>query len=468
MSQVARRYGSSWSRYLLWVFSAALAAMVVTAALFHEAWLPQTRQVLGFPGRAAQPSAAAESHAESEGHSHAHGGHDEANSIELSEQGRKNIGLTLAKVELKTFIESVSIPGVIEEMPGRSNIDVTAPMTGVVTRIYFEQGAAVAPGDRLFDIRLTDEDLVRLQADLLRTAEELRVLEREIKRLADITADGAIARKTLLERQYEQQKQQAVLGSQKQSLLLHGLSTKDVDRILTDRRLVSEVSVFAPAESENGEAVFQVQELRVTRGQSVMVGATLAVLADHGQLYVAGNAFEQDLPAISRAADQGWPVSLIIESESEAERVVSNLSVLYVAARIDPETRTVHFYVRLPNEKTRDIKSETGQRFIAWRYKPGQRVQIQIPVNEYADRIVLPLGAVAQDGAENYVFTPNGDHFDRKPVHVEFRDTQSAVIANDGTLFPGSWVAVSGAQQLQIALKNKSGGAPDPHAGHNH
>jgi cobalt-zinc-cadmium efflux system membrane fusion protein len=42
------------------------------------------------------------------------------------------------------------------------------------------------------------------------------------------------------------------------------------------------------------------------------------------------------------------------------------------------------------------------------------------------------------------------------------------VIANDGTLFPGDRVAMSAAQQLHLALKNKAGGGIDPHAGHNH
>ena len=42
------------------------------------------------------------------------------------------------------------------------------------------------------------------------------------------------------------------------------------------------------------------------------------------------------------------------------------------------------------------------------------------------------------------------------------------MIANDGSLFPGDVVAVSRGQQLQLALKNKSAAAIDPHAGHNH
>jgi hypothetical protein len=51
---------------------------------------------------------------------------------------------------------------------------------------------------------------------------------------------------------------------------------------------------------------------------------------------------------------------------------------------------------------------------------------------------------------------------------VIYRDQAYAVIKNDGSVFPGDIVAQRGAHQLQMALKNKSGGGADPHAGHNH
>ena len=78
------------------------------------------------------------------------------------------------------------------------------------------------------------------------------------------------------------------------------------------------------------------------------------------------------------------------------------------------------------------------------------------------------VDAIAQDGAENYVFRADAEHFDRQPVHVEHRDTLFAVIAQDGSLKPGDQIALNGAQQMHLALKNKSGGAIDPHAGHQH
>ena len=81
---------------------------------------------------------------------------------------------------------------------------------------------------------------------------------------------------------------------------------------------------------------------------------------------------------------------------------------------------------------------------------------------------MLPVDAVVNEGAESFVFQQNGDRFDRKPVHVEYRDQRWVVIENDGTLFPGDVVATAGAYLMHLALKNKAGGGVDPHAGHNH
>ena len=120
----------------------------------------------------------------------------------------------------------------VVERPGWSVLEVTAPMTGVVTRIYPIQGEAVQPGQPLFEVRLTHEDLLQVQTEFLRTVEELDVIGREVARLEKVSADGVIAGKTLLERKYEQQKQEAALRAQRQALLLHGLSAEQVDKIV--------------------------------------------------------------------------------------------------------------------------------------------------------------------------------------------------------------------------------------------
>jgi len=419
-------------------------------------------------------------HHDDHGHAdeHAHAGHVEENSLVLSEQARRSIGLREGDISLTTFQNTISVPGIVVERRGRSKLTIIAPMTGYVTKIDVTEGEAVTPEQPLFEIRLTHEELVQAQADLLKTTEEVDVVRREIARLEGIGPEGIVAVKNILERKYELQKLEAVRTAQRQALLLHGLSEAQVEAILTNRTLLGTLVVPTPGMSETPnlppgserEVTLLVQELAVERGQHVTAGETLAILTDHEALLVEGEAFEQDIAQITKAAAESRQVVAILDSKSGPRQQIDGLQIAYVANRIDPESRTLHFYVDLPNEIVRDKGGarKGAPRFVEWRYKPGQRMQLRVPVEEWADRFVLPTEAVAQEGVENYVFRANGDHFDRQAVHVEHRDPQSVVVANDGTLSSGDRIALSAAQQLQLALKNKSGGAVDRHAGHNH
>ena len=399
--------------------------------------------------------------------------HVEAEAVKLSQNAQTNVGLRLAKVELQPFERTITVPGMVVERPGRSELQVSAPLTGVVTRIWALQGESVAPGQPLFDLRLTHEEVVEAQAEFLRTAEELDVLRREIARLEKVAADGAIAGKTLLERKYEQQKLEGISRAQRQRLLLHGLSAAQIEGIATTRTLLGEFTVNAPSPSDEPSAAaatqrLQVEELKVLKGQHIKAGDPLCVLADHARLYIQGKAFEQDAATLDHAAGSNWPLTAVVEATAQERTLVKSLSIVYLANKVDPESRALLFYVELPNKVIRRRETPDHRQFSTWQFRPGQRVDLLVPIERWEDRIVLPLAAVVQDGAESYVFEQNAGHFDRRSVCVEYRDQYSVVVANDGILTPGREIVVSGAYQIHLAMKNKSGGAPDPHAGHNH
>jgi multidrug efflux pump subunit AcrA (membrane-fusion protein) len=407
-------------------------------------------------------------------HDRGHLAHGDANCFELSQQARNNIGLQLTKIELRPFERTVAVPASVIERPGRSELDVTASLSGIVLQIYPIQGQAVTPGQPLFDLRLTHEELVQAQTDFLRTAEELDIVTREVARLEPLEAKGAIALKTILDRRYEKEKLAAVLRSQRQGLILHGLTAEQIDQILAQRTLLQGLTIVVPQPNDPSptankpkERVYEVQQLNVEKGQFVNAGDRLCVLTDHSELYIEGKAFEQDAELLNTVLEKGWEVTAVFDSEGKKPKLLPGLKVLYVADRIETDSRTLRFFVRLPNRLLRDTKQDV-ERFISWEFKPGQRLQLRVPVEHWPDRIVLPADAVIQEGVENYVFQQNGDHFDRRPVHVEYREPSWVVVANDGSVFPGDTVVTSGAQQMQLALKNKSGGAIDPHAGHNH
>ena len=103
----------------------------------------------------------------------------------------------------------------------------------------------------------------------------------------------------------------------------------------------------------------------------------------------------------------------------------------------------------------------------SWQLRVGLRYLVQVPVQQLPRRFVLPTDAVATQGADRVVFIEDGDTFNAQPVHVEYADDEVVVIADDGSLYDGDRVVLSGAFALGLAL-GRGSEKVDPHAGHNH
>ncbi|MEQ1825592.1 MAG: efflux RND transporter periplasmic adaptor subunit [Pirellula sp.] len=466
---------------------------------------------------------------------HDHGGHADGNSLELSESAKKNLGLTdeyLQAIELKDYQQTITVPSIVVDRPGRTRTTVSAAMTGIVTHVHVATGEAVEAGDLILEMRLAHEDLVTAQKDYLQSLGDRDVELKEIARLESVANSGAISPKTLLERQYNRDKLESLLRSQKESLRLHGLTEAQIAIIDSQRRLLTEIRVYAPSpdghpedeirltrqppvrlESESKpkakkpaieqrSSPFQVanfqdkvgtsktdpgavpqsslgtiepksnhllvlHDLQVRKGQTVNAGETLCVLGDYDELLIEGQAFETEIAQVTAAKLADRPVTATVSSSGKIERI-ENLPLSWISNEVDPATRTLKFYVTLKNEITEDKLSQSGQRYVSWKYRVGQRMEIGVPIAQWKEQIVLPVDAVVREGIDSFVFQQNGDHFDRVAVHEKHRDQSFVVIENDGSLYPGDVVALRGAHQMEMALKSKSGGGIDPHAGHSH
>ncbi|MCA9102366.1 MAG: efflux RND transporter periplasmic adaptor subunit [Planctomycetales bacterium] len=465
---------SRWPRAVgIAVATVCVVGVAVALAATRSAWEPTLRGYLALAA-SSDSSEADDARAVAE-HDHAsddHAGHDEFSSVRLSDRALKNIGFAAFTVTPQDYTQQLTLPAIVVERPGRSQIHITAPLTGIVTKIMAVTGEAVGPGDALFEVRLTHEELVNAQREFLETIARLKVVDKEIERLHGL-GDGVVPGKRVLEQEYEQQKLEVALMAARQAMLLHGLTDEQVEQVRDTGRLFRNITIRAPEHNDADETcaaphLFTVQRLDVAQGEHVQMGRELAVLADHCELQIEALAFEDDAADIRRAAQAGRRVTAEPFDADTDDAQLRNLAVLYVAGQIDPESRAFKVYVQLPNEIALDRTTSAGTRFLEWAYKPGQRMQLHIPVETWQDQVVLPNAAVVDDGAEAYVYRQDGDHFDRVPVRVLFRDSRSAVVENDGALYPGDVIAGRGAYQMHLALKNKSGGAIDPHAGHHH
>lgn len=509
---------------LRFLWPAVTFLLVLVAFMTVERWVPvvvgQLNAVIAAAKDGKSESGGGhEGHDDHAGHAHA----DPSTFLEVTDEAKKNLELdaeTLKPVELKTFVRYLTIPAVLVERPGQTHIQITAPVTGVIQAVSLLRGQAVSSGTLLFRIRLTHGDLITAQTEFLKTAGELDVVQQDLKLLNQLTQGLAPMKKR--ERQFQQQKLQKLLKAQAAGLRLHGLSVPQIERIQSKGDLLREMVVKVPFlhadgslhdDAEDPESAlhgnntlnnrfngnktfdaglvsfhpqgsphthsgklisqtFVVQNLDVHRGQTVEAGDLLCELADFSTLSIRGEAFERDYQQLQQAMQSNETTSAIF-ADGRKMTSVDGLRIISIDNEIEINTRALHFYLRLPNKvlttTTMDM-SPTDQRQVAfptWQYRLGQRLRLRVPIKKYEEKLILPIKAIARDGAEYYVFRLNGSQFQKVPVHVEYQDQFIAVIARGGQLRMGDYVAHTGAHQILQAIKNKSG-AVDPHAGHHH
>ncbi len=463
MSQIKTSWlRKNWQK-IFWPI--VLVAACVAGWFTQDQWMPHAQRFVAIIQNKKEPAAEDEHAGETLGAT--------SDSLTLSPTAWKNIGLVTGTVKSQDFTKVVSVPAMVVERQGRSQINITAPMTGVVTQVYPLERQAIEPGVPLFDMRLTHEDVVSAQTTFLTNLQNLDVVNQELSRLENIGA-GVIPGKRLIEQKYERDKVQSTLSATRQSLLLHGMSQQQIANMESSRKVLREITVVAPPYADNHEHgdyehQYQVQSISINRGESVTTGQLMAVLADHCLLYVEGKAFETDASRLVIAAETGASIQVVPSMGEDGTSQLLDLQVQSVASEVDQQSRVLSFYLLLPNHLTSSANSTSSTReFVSWKYRPGQRMEVRIPTAQtLKNKIVLPADAVVIDGPNAFVFEQNGDNFDRLDVQVLYRDKNTVVLENDGQLV-GSSLAMNGAYQMHLALKNQSGGAIDPHAGHNH
>lgn len=439
------------------------------------------------------------------GHDHRHHGHGahahqrdypygtedhDSGELTLSDEAVNSLGLSseqLHEVSFRDFRRCVVIPGQVTGRPGRTQVHVATPMTGTITHVHVTQGEAVTPGTLLFRIRLTHEDLLQLQTEFLQTIGALDVEAREVRRLESLDRDQAISGLTLLEREYQRDRLGAVRNAQEESLRMHGLSSRQIEGIIQNRRLVSELNVVAPqpdihpededfsvgaaeatlARPDGSQPILILDRLNVKKGQQVAAGTTLAVLQDYSELLIEGRLLESQISSARQELEKGGTVDVVFDRPHGRRHVVAGLKLQRVDNLVDRTSRSVGLYIRLPNSLRSD-RQRGEARYVDWTAMPGERVQIRLPYGKpLRKQIVLPVEAVTQSGSRYVVFRQHDGHFDRVPVRLRHRDAHVVVVDRDGALSRGNLIAASGVHRLSLALQYKA--APDVSIhGHSH
>ncbi len=390
--------------------------------------------------------------------------------IIVNEQAQENLGLTARKLQSQTYWKTITVPGMVVDRPGLSDRGVVAPATGVIAKVYHVPGDTVRPGDVLFTLKLLSESLHQTQSDLFRSTQDITLAQAQKKRLKE--SAGAVPEARMIEVDNQMTRLDVAVKAYRQELLNRGFTPAMLDGV-AGGTFVNEFNIVAPARtvaamsladavSSSGSPAeppptYEVQELKADLGQQVQAGQALCTLADHQLLAVEGRAFRDETPLLERSVMERWPVEVDFQEEASANwgEVNQTFHIRHLSNTIDPVNRTFAFLMPLENQ-SRVIKD--GERTqTLWRFRPGQRVRLQVRVEEMKNVFVLPADAVTRDGPEAFLFTQNVNTFTRRPIRVLLQNRQQVVVANDGSFPPGTYAVQSAAAQLNRMVK--AGGA---------
>ncbi len=397
--------------------------------------------------------------------------------LKLSPQARQNLKLVSKPVKPQSFWRKILVPGEVVDRPGLSDRGVTSPAVGVVTEVHAFPGDTVRPGERLFTLRLISEYLQNTQSELFRAVRETELINEQLERLRPLAANGGLSQAKLIELEQQLKRQQAAIEGYRQDLLTRGLNPEQIAEI-QEGHFVASIHVAAPpaltdqpltptqpqspktseeqatvSEAEPNAVAYEVQDLKVDLGTQVQAGQLLSLLANHGSLYIAGHAFKREATYLEQAAQQGWPIEMEFAEDDASHwpTLDQTFQIRHLANTIDSSSRTFDFFTPLTNQSRSYVQND--KTFVVWRFRPGQRVRLHVPVEELSNVIVMPAAAVVREGPEAYVFQQNGDLFNRLPVHVLHEERLEIVLANDGSIKPGLYLAQSAAASLNRVMK---------------
>jgi cobalt-zinc-cadmium efflux system membrane fusion protein len=447
--------------------------------------------------------------------------HEEEDHVALTEQAVANLGLRMGRVSKGDYWKTLLVPGRVVEIPGQSSLSISAPVTGVVEQVNLLPGQSIEGNTPLFTMRITDESLIDAQSKILALVAQQDVAQQEIMRLEPLIASGAVSGTRTRELQYEMEKLKGQQSALEQELSSRGMSASAIRRLLESKQLETVAEVFAPEymSAENALAAtgnskplpeqvygYSVELMEIHPGQSVERGNALCTVAYHPRLYVVGTAFQEDLPVLERIAEEGWKVTVETHDPSHQYGSELRLDLLRLDNHVDEESQTVKFYLELPNQVAH-TRVDAGRTFEQWRFRPGQRLHLRLPVEKWTNQVTLPTEAVVVDGPNIWVFAKHvheellvnkslnvaasaipaaasrdsavfadeevlageGENHDifmelePVPVNLLYRDDKTVVIADDGRL-DSEEIALNNAYKLYLAMKMQAGGG----GGHHH
>lgn len=295
---------------------------------------------------------------------------------------------------------------------------VITQVSGPVSRIVVVPGQRVKQGQPM--LYVASPDYSQLRSNYLKARDAYALAQKADARAKDLYQHHAIAEQALEQAESAEVQAGGDLASAQAALKVLGITDPDA---LVQSPPTFEVPVKAPI---GGEVV----EQNVAVGQLMQPGSTQCfMLSDTSNVWVLVNVYQNDLPYV-RVGDA-------VSIQTDAYPQVFRGRISYVAASLDPATRTLQARIETANP---------GEKL-----KKDMYVTATVNAGRISNTIVLPDAAILRDN-ENQPFVyaeASQNQFGRRPVTVgESVNGQTEITSG---LKQGDRVVGNGSLFLQFA-----------------
>jgi cobalt-zinc-cadmium efflux system membrane fusion protein len=321
------------------------------------------------------------------------------------------------KVQPTTLTRTLRLTGAVA-YNGFRTTPVITQVSGPVSRVVVVPGQHVHQGDPM--LYVASPDYSQLRTNYLKAKEAYSLAQKAFARAKDLYEHKAIAEQILEQAETAEAQAGGDLASAQAALKVMGITDPDA---LVKAPPSFEVPVKAPI---NGEVV----EQDVAAGQLIQPGTTQCfMISDTTTVWVLVNIYQKDLPYV-RPGDA-------VKIQTDAYSAVFPGRIAYIAASLDPNTRTLQARIETSNP---------GEKL-----KKDMFVIASVNAGTIPDAIALPDAAILRD-SENQPFVyaeTSSNQFGRRSVTVgESSNGQTQVTSG---LKPGDQVIGDGGLFLQFA-----------------
>jgi len=320
-------------------------------------------------------------------------------------------------VQPETLTRSLRLTGAVAYNSFRTTPVITQ-VSGPVSRVAVVPGQKVTQGEPM--LYVASPDYSQLRTNYLKAKDAYALAQKANSRAQDLYQHHAIAEQNVEQAQSAEVQASGDLVAAQAALKVMGVADPDA---LVKAPPSFEVPVKAPI---GGLVV----EQDVSAGQLIQPGTTQCfMISDVSTVWVLVNVYQKDLPYV-RVGDQ-----VTIQTDTYPE--VFHGRIAYVAASLDPSTRTLQARIETNNP---------GEKL-----KKDMYVVATVNAGAIQNAIALPDAAVLRD-TENQPFvyaTASANQFGRRSVTLgESLNGKTQILSG---LKPGDQVVGNGSLFLQFA-----------------